>query len=627
MIQCIKTNLSKFALVILVLFFLIVNYKIKVEEVVVYEDVVASAIDGKIEFPFENISGFAVRDNNKENQSIYENHQISFELGLYKDGEEIWKEKYEAVQLHATYFVEIVNGTPDMIEVEKGESYQIQVTSADVDLTNVSVRFYGDQKNFGAIYLAISIVSLLLMIMAIIAIDRINTWRLERVFLVLLLGLGILWNMVTPPISVPDEEYHLGQAWMVSDRLLGTTPEEGVELMVPEDINFVRYCQVKQTLYSFYDHLWDADYNSEYMIFDGQLDGSNVPFYSHLIPGIGIAIGRILNLNYEWIMICGRMASLLAASLLIAWTIRIIPFGEKNIFAVSLFPMSINLLGSLSYDSLNLAFIILFFAMCMNCIYAKKKMEWKDVLSLALIAALFVPIKVIYLPIVLLCCLIPISKYGSKVKWLLGSGAICLSACSILAIQRFSEVIGMLGISLQQEVTSEAQQYVSEVLTEPARYTFQWVLNNPVDTIKIFINTLYECGDSYLMTAVGSRFNDVTISTILIFGLLLIYILLSLNGNKADGHGFLTKIAAGGISLSILGLAMVSMFFAYTNYGDYLIAGVQGRYLLPIFLVLPLLIRPNVVKVKDSSEHALMKLFIAIDIVVFLAIFTETLRW
>ena len=26
------------------------------------------------------------------------------------------------VQLHATYFVEIVNGTPDMIEVEKGES-------------------------------------------------------------------------------------------------------------------------------------------------------------------------------------------------------------------------------------------------------------------------------------------------------------------------------------------------------------------------------------------------------------------------------------------------------------------------------------------------------------------------
>lgn len=626
-VQFIKGMIKKYYLIFILLFFFMINYKVKVEDTVVYEDVVSSAVSYEVTFPFKEITGFAIRDNNAENQKIYENQNIDFEILLSLDGQIIWQEQYEEVQLRASFFTEISQDALFPVDVIEGEVYQVRCYSENADLSNVSVRFYGESKSFQYIYLLICIASAIALAGAIIVINNLNKIGMAKAVFGILVGLGILWNMVTPPISVPDEEYHLGQAWIVSDRILGVESENGDVLMVPEDINFVRYCQVKQTLYSFYDHLFDSEYNDIYMPFDGQLSGSRVPGYAHLIPGIGIAIGRILHLNYEWIMLLGRMTNLLFTSLLIAFAVKIMPFGKKGIFALALFPMSVNLLGSLSYDGLNLALSILFFALCMNYICKKESIHWKNVLGLTLVAAVFVSIKVIYLPMVILCFLIPVSKLGSKMKWILGNGIICAGSCLILGIQRLSEITGMLGISSGGQLSTVAQQAGAEEFIELNRYTVGWVLNNPVDTIKIFIRSIYEYGDSYLMTAIGSRFNDVTISTILIFGLLLIFILLALGDNEEFGNKYLVSGTAAGISVMVIVLAMASMFFAFIDYGAYVITGVQGRYFLPLFLLFPLIINRKIVEIRLSAQYTLMKLFVVIDMVIFMAVFTETLRW
>ena len=610
-------TIKRYWLVLALLLFFFTNYITQVEDVVAYEDVISSALNHEIRFPFDEITGFAIRDNNEANKAVYETDPISFTICLSYEDELIWDGTYEDVWLQTSYFTEIVDDVLLAAQLKTGETYQVDCYSTDVDLSDVSVRFYGEKRDFSNIYLAICIVSAVVLAGAITAIDRMGKIRMSRIAAGLLLGLAIVWNMVTPPIAVTDEEYHLGHAWIISDRILGINEEVP---MVPGDLNYVRYCHVKQTLYSFYDHLFDRNYNDEHMRFDGQLEGMHVPWYAHLAPAVGITIGRILNLNYEWIMILGRMTSLLLAISIIALAFRLLPFGEEGVLAVTLFPMSINLLGSLSYDSLNLALAILFFSMCMNCIYKKGAMTWKDILILTLVAGIFIPIKIIYLPMIFLCALIPISKYGSKLKWAIGNSIICIGSCLILFIQRASEVITVLAADADMQNSVAAQDIT------PFGYTMEWVIKNPMETVKIFIRSIYEYGDSYVLTAVGSRFNDVTISTVLIFCLLLFFLLLSLGGARKTVNNIVTQFVTGGIGISVVILAMASMFFAFIDFGADVITGVQGRYMLPVFLLFPFMNKWNVIRVGKTVQDTIIKLLVMVDIMVFIEIFTQTLR-
>ena len=184
----------------------------------------------------------------------------------------------------------------------------------------------------------------------------------------------------------------------------------------------------------------------------------------------------------------------------------------------------------------------------------------------------------------------------------------------------------MLGISFGRKAAEAAQQAGTE-LAEPDGYTLGWVFDNLGETIKIFIRSIYEYGDSCVMTAIGSRFNDVTISTVLIFALLLFFILLSLGDNQEFGNPYLVGGTAIGIAAMVVALGMASMFFAFIDYGAYVITGVQGRYFLPLFLLFPLAVNRNVLQIRPSAQHAIMKWLITVDMVVFMAVFTDTLRW
>lgn len=611
--------LKRYWLILVLLLFLFTNYITQVGDEVVYEDEISSSVNHEISFPFDEITGFAIRDNNGENSAFYEEEAISFTICLSYQDELIWDGTYEDVRLQVAQFTEIVGDVLLVAQLKEGESYQVDCYSPDVDLSNVSVRFYGERRDFLDIYLVIGLLSVIVLGGAITVLDRLDRIEIWKVTAGLLLGLGIIWNMVTPPISVPDEKYHLGQAWILSDRILGVEKDrEGV--MMPEDLNYVRYCHVKQTLYSFYNHLFESDYNDEYMYFEGQLEGAKAPRYAYLAPAVGISIGRVLHLNYEWIMLLGRMANLLLSIVILALAFRVLPFGARGVFAVVFFPMSINLLGSLSYDSLNLALSILFFAICMECIYKKETISWKDILKLTLVAAAFIPIKVIYLPMVFLCALIPVSRYGSKKKWAIGNGVICIGSCLILCIQRASAVLEVLA--------ADTDIYHSATMKDiaPSGYNLEWVINNPLETIEIFIRTIYEYGDSFVLTAIGSRFNDIAPSMLLVFVLLFFFVLLSLGERRENANDPGTRCVTGGIGASIIILAMASMFFGFIDFGADVITGVQGRYMLPVFLLFPLMNKWNTIRAKKKAMDMIMKLVVVVDIVIFVEIFTQTLK-
>ena len=65
-------TIKRYWLVLVLLLFFFTNYITQVEDVVAYEDVISSALNHEIRFPFDEITGFAIRDNNEANKAVYE---------------------------------------------------------------------------------------------------------------------------------------------------------------------------------------------------------------------------------------------------------------------------------------------------------------------------------------------------------------------------------------------------------------------------------------------------------------------------------------------------------------------------------------------------------------------------
>ena len=77
----------------------------------------------------------------------------------------------------------------------------------------------------------------------------------------------------------------------------------------------------------------------------------------------------------------------------------------------------------------------------------------------------------------------------------------------------------------------------------------------------------------------------------------------------------------------ILILIMTVMFLFYIDFGSKVISGVNGRYLLPWLVCLPLLLKNNVFVIKkDITCHALTGM-VFLNIIVMLFIFGDLLRW
>ena len=104
------------------------------------------------------------------------------------------------------------------------------------------------------------------------------------------------------------------------------------------------------------------------------------------------------------------------------------------------------------------------------------------------------------------------------------------------------------------------------------------------------------------------------------------FVLLSLGERRENANDPGTRCVTGGIGASIIILAMASMFFGFIDFGADVITGVQGRYMLPVFLLFPLMNKWNTIRAKKKAMDMIMKLVVMVDIVIFVEIFTQTLK-
>lgn len=532
------------------------------------------------------------------------------------------------------------------VEVEEGKTYDL-VISSDADANN-AVTLWGTEADSYAdgtmiksseeamgdlyfciidgeqttvisnlfIFVMIAIIAFAIFLLAIIYF-KINL-KIEYVFVIAMLVFGSIFMFILPPMTAPDEPRHFITAYRTSNQILGMGKDA-----VDENGNvYVRECDNQpliiypdsQTYIQFYNEM-PQDNNMKDLVPYTAAKTINISKFAHLPQSIGITIARLLHLNYTALVIIGRFMNLFAFTALGFFAIRFIPFGKLALFAMAMNPMSLELVSSYSYDALCLGLCALFVGYLLHVAHEKEKVTYKDILFLFAVVLGAALSKIVYICIAAMIFLIPPKKFKNvKQYWLICVGFI---AITIFAYIMFSSSV-VSGL-----VSTESGNYIDWAGEEG--YTFQYLLSNPIQTIKIYYETLISRCDFYLISMFGGYLGwlEIGIQTFLVFAYGVILVLSVLLEKKTREYevSVYAKIWTSLIFLGVSFLVLTSMLTSWTPLSYTTIQGVQGRYFLPVLPLLLIVVYNNSISIKKSIHNAIYVALTSVNIFVVLSAF------
>lgn len=255
------------------------------------------------------------------------------------------------------------------------------------------------------------------------------------------LALGVTFTYVTPALVAPDEYTHLAAAYELASTWSGqTAADEDGNLLLREcdaahfgtktgDIGVLAY---KNEAIAETSEPGSPDVLTTHSeVKAGQGSGS------YLAQALGIRLARAQGKNFYTMLLYGRLANLILYLLLAALAVWLAPTSLCGLFAcVALLPMPLQLAASLSPDAAVLGLVFSFTALCLR-LRGEKAVWWQKILLIVL-GGLTAPGKAIYLPVILLCLLIPAENLtcdGNQTVKFLGEelpGGCCIHAATLV---------------------------------------------------------------------------------------------------------------------------------------------------------------------------------------------------
>lgn len=255
------------------------------------------------------------------------------------------------------------------------------------------------------------------------------------------LALGVTFTYVTPALVAPDEYTHLAAAYELASTWSGqTAADEDGNLLLREcdaahfgtktgDIGVLAY---KNEAIAETSEPGSPDVLTTHSeVKAGQGSGS------YLAQALGIRLARAQGKNFYTMLLYGRLANLILYLLLAALAVWLAPTSLRGLFAcVALLPMPMQLAASLSPDAAVLGLVFSFTALCLR-LRGEKAVWWQKILLIVL-GGLTAPGKAIYLPVILLCLLIPAENLtydGNPTVKFLGEelpGGCCIHAATLV---------------------------------------------------------------------------------------------------------------------------------------------------------------------------------------------------
>lgn len=397
----------------------------------------------------------------------------------------------------------------------------------------------------GACVLALVIVNLAFLLF----VRRLTGNREYALIGVILLLLGLFVNALYPSLGVPDEVGHFTATYGLSEQFYAATEADAVV-----DVMEVNY-----------------------------------PTYGYLPAVLAVTVGRVLSVPYEALLVLGRMANDIAFLFLTYLSCKAAPDLSMAILTIAGLPSTIWLVASYSYDGWNLGFCMLFIAYLWRLTTRQdQRIGIREILVMVLLLLAFAPIKYIYVILGLLVFAIPGERWRNR-KVIIGAVVACGIGGVIALRSRLAEVLELLFTS-----TTDIRGLSQGLSGEP--YTISYVVHHPIPVLCTLIKTLYIEFEDMLDRMLVGEFGSSLVPgyLVVILGVLLVLLLLvstreSLAGRAQTGRGtWIAWYYRGVLALGILAVYGSFLFlYSYYNKGRIdTISGVQGRYFLPLILLL-----------------------------------------
>ncbi len=427
---------------------------------------------------------------------------------------------------------------------------------------------------------------------------------LEKQFLLVAIVLGAMFIILLPPGQSPDEITHFRRAYGISEGIL--VPNEKVDDSgaVGSDIPINTVFLERNASHGTYLEITkQIGLSSEETSKQSYTSAALYNFICYIPQALAVLIGKILNFSVLGIAYLMEIFDFIVWTFFIYFAIKLIPRFKIIVMFIALFPITLQEATSLSPDALTIGLSVFFISYILYLAYEQKKKLSKKQLAILLVISLVIGLcKIVYLPLVLLLLIIPVEKFGSKKKkWIF----LCV-LFSMVAILNLT----WLAVS---------SNYLIEYRTGvDSKTQLMGILKNPVTYLMVVIRTLNACWQDWALNTFGltlGYFNFV-LPSILFFTSFAITVLLFGQRSEALKIKKFDRIMFALVFLIIVMLILTSLYMQWNPVGSSIIEGVQGRYFLPIMLLVPIMIS------RRSNKEPHMDL-ISQDMVIFYGLFVN----
>ena len=420
----------------------------------------------------------------------------------------------------------------------------------------------------------------------------------EKLFLYTVPIICLLFLVIMPMYRGHDENRHMLRIYEISEgHLLTEVHDDVVGTPLPKVVidGTGKYWREEMTYNDILD-LKDVEIDYD----DAKITSMDtVAIYSpvqYIPQAIGMVFSRLISDNLLLMLYMARLFNLIVCIVLLYFTIKLIPFGKLLVYLISLLPLSIEAFSTMSPDGITISLSMLLIAYILNIIFKPERVvQKKDIAIISVISVIIALCKIVYVPLVAAILLIPTSKFKSKKSKVLTS-------------------VFVIGISLAVNLIwfKISTNYLAIVSEGSSTDKIINVLTSPIDYFRMLLYTINYNGSTYMERLFGSvlamgEFVKLYFIVPFVFSM---FFLFEGATNKELNNKFskFQNIVIFLIALVVVGLVFTSLYVQFTDESSMTISGVQGRYFIPILLLVGLLLG-NLKIYNNYDEKNKMKLY------------------
>lgn len=506
--------------------------------------------------------------------------------------ETAWQESFEGV--------EVTGDRQTLISFEKEAPLVLEQKNYYAELTldagaQESIWFSIIEYNadFKGMYLGLSILFLLTIALALLIYDNIKV-PIHLAYFILAITLSMVFGCIMPPLSAGDEYSHFLQAYKLSSKMMNVQfHTQGYVALRADDYDSAVYLHDMASISDWYETFERGNIDEMVPAAEHSTVTSRA-WYIYLPSAIGISLARILHCSGHVLLIMGRLFNLLTVALLFLLAIKTAPRGKLFFACFGLVPEILYFANSFSYDGINIALCTLLAAYFLYMYESLSSVKVKHIAIFVIIFLLMLPIKAVYVWLGLLLLLLPIKKLSVSRKTIIIAGAVGLSGCLIL---------GYMYLPLLKDlILSGAAPSTGARTNEGVSLSF--IMSNPRHLIDCFFNSTFQDvngfigKDQYVAAALGQvmasdRYagRDIYLLPSWLCVIIIFVFGICLEDTSVNQIGRVKRYLTAAIGAGIYFSVLLAMYFTSTKIIDRKVYGVQGRYLLPICVLFPLIFK------------------------------------